>query len=196
MAKTTRTQLTDFDFTKTILKTTPSYFVERIVAICLVAIFVLAFFNTNNTYSIKLDTLPDKQVTSELTKKYADYVVTADDKKMFESIFNYTTSSPISKNTDIKFFNDNMRKDDIKNADFVNKNNNDQVIISSKILSIDSPDKNDIVKQTGFENLDYVDIVVEKTYQKGQEIYFEQQMVNVKMENHKIITINTHRMID
>lgn len=196
MAKTQKINQSDFDFNKTTSVSDTNHVLEKLITLGVTIVFSIIFFNTHHTTSLQLNNVSAPQVNSAIKQQYSDYVVTAEDKKLFEDIFNYSTSTPVSTNSDVKFFNESVRKDDIKNADFVNKNTNEKVIITSKILSIDSPDKNQIMKESGFENLDYVDIVVEKTYKKGQEIYFEQQMVNVKMEKHKIITINTHRMID
>lgn len=193
MPKIEKIDSNDFDFSQH-KPPTSSYIFERLVAISFVILFVAIFFNTDHTES----NLKNNANTLKLEdkKQYIDYVVTAKDIKMFEDIFNYNTLSKVSGNSDVKFFNDSVRKDDINNANFVDKDNNKDFTVSSKILSIDTADKNQIMKESGFSNLDYVDIVVEKTYQKGQEVYFEQQMVNVKMEDHKIITINAQKMID
>lgn len=199
MTKIQKINESDFDFNKT---TTPSsnYLVERLVAVGFIISFLSVFINSHNTNYVGLNhTSPQSVNQNDITKettKYPDYVITSDDQKLFEAIFNYTTSSPMSKNSDIQYFNDSIRKDDLSHADFVNKDTKDPIIITSKILSVDSADKNQIMKEEGFPNLDYVDMVVQKTYQKGKEVYFEQQMVNIKMENHKIIILNTHRMID
>lgn len=195
MAKIQQVQETDFDFNKKNIPE-PRYIIERLVAIAFCLSFGFIFLNTSQTTSKPVHNISATQENSLAPKMFRDYVVTAEDKQLFEDIFTYNTSSPEIKNSDVKFFNDTIRRDDINNADFVNQDKNEKFTVSSKILSIDSPDKDQIMKEEGFANLDYVDIVVQKTYQKGEEIYYEQHMVNVKMENHKIISLNTHRMID
>ena len=53
-----------------------------------------------------------------------------------------------------------------------------------------------MVAATGNPNLDFVDVVVQKTYKNGKDVYYEQDMVSITLDNHKIVEMKTNRMID
>lgn len=195
MAKLKQVYETDFDFSK-IPQKAPSYFWERLT----VTFFVVAFssllflapsMKPGDTSVIQYE--PYYAYPEDVSSVSQDYTVTSEDKALFEEIFNYNSKSSFSKNSEIKTFQKMVRDDDLLNNPFTNKKDFN---VTSKIISIEPSDKTAIVGENGRADLDYVDLVVQKTYTQNAKSHQEQNMVSLVLDKHKIISINSQRMVD
>lgn len=190
MTKIKKVELSDFDFSKKIQKT-PTFFLERLV----VTSFVIVFGSLLYLVPAKVNTVPVVvlEPISQVSTQYPDYVITPEDKKFFQSIFTYDSDYILNHDKTVRSFQDQIRSDDILNNPFeLTKDFH----VSSKILAIEPANKTEMVAATGNPNLDFVDVVVQKTYTKGKDVFYEQQMVNLTLDNHKIVDMKTNRMID
>lgn len=195
MAKFKKIDETDFDFSK-IPKKVPTYFWERFFATFFIVGFSSLLFlapNVKPSHEPPIQYEPFYTAPEDLVPQYPDYIVTPEDKKMFADIFNYDSQSGFSKTQNIKSFQEMVRNNDLLNGSFEKKGKFD---VTSNIIAIEPSDKNAIVKDNGRADLDYVDLVVQKTYTQNKDSYYEQQMVNLVLDKHKIVSMNTHRMID
>lgn len=203
MAKLKQIETSDFDFLKRPIKI-KTYFFEKFFATAFISGFIALLVLSPTIKQSDLNPIQEKQVynnqdinNQNISPKYLDYNVTQSDKNMFESIFEYNES--FSFNKDMDFFQytvknkDLIYKTDLINAKFDNKQ---KISVKSTILSIEPSDKNFMVKSTGNPNLDYVDLVLQKTYSQNKISYSEQQMVSLSLDNHKIVSITTTKMID
>lgn len=193
MAKFKQIEETDFNFSKRPVQT-PTYFLEKFVTLAFITVFTtLIFFGpTVKPPPLKFNDEPAYN-TQEASPTYPDYIVTGSDKMMLESIFNYDKSSTLLKDKDVKNLQDNLKQIDLLNGNF---DNNKKFTVSSSILAIEPSDKNVLVQETGDPDLDYVDVIVQKTYTQDKESYFEQQMVSLALDNHQIVSMKTNRIID
>lgn len=200
MAKYKKIEETDFDFSK-IPQKTPTYFFERFVASAFIAGFISLLILSPTVKHT--DTFPPIQYEPFYdyldTPSFQDYIVTDADKTMFASVFDYDSAMPNSFSGDKSL---SFIQGQVRNADLINGRNsgnfekNDKFNVKSSILAIEPSDKNSMVKATGNPDLDYVDLVVQKTYSNKKDSYLEQQMVSVTLDKHQIISMKTEKMID
>ena len=196
MTKLKKVELTDFDFSKKINKS-PNLLVERLIVTSFVMVFSsLLFFAPSHINNLHLDKIKYEPIPQVIEQniQYPDYVVTPQDIKLFNSIFTYDSHDKPYYDKTIRSFQDIIRQDDILNHPFDSNVKNFHV--SSKILAIEPSNKTEMVAATGNPNLDFVDVVVQKTYKNGKDVYYEQDMVSLTLDNHKIVEMKTNRMID
>lgn len=192
MTKFKQIEDTDFNFLKRPIQKS-HYFWGKFITSALCSLFislvVLAPLHK------PLTTLNNKSSLSQQKNVsiYPDYTLTSADKVMLEAIFNYDNLSSVSKDKNIKNFQDGIKKIDLLNGDF---DNDKKFTVTSSILSIEPSDKAALVQETGYSGLDYVDIVVQKTYAQNKDTYFEQQIISLALDQHKIVLMKTNRIID
>lgn len=208
MAKFKQIDNTDFDFSKPSLKK-ESYFFERFVATTFIAGFISLLLlaptmQQNDLNPIQYEPFynnPDIN-HQELSPKYIDYMVTPEDKTMFASMFEYNVEYnnqlSFGKDKNMSSFQAQLRQSDLLNTDILNTrfDNKQKISVKSSILAIEPGDKNSIVQATGNSDLDYVDLVVQKTYSQNKNSYSEQHMVSVSLDKHQIVSMTSNRMID
>lgn len=200
MAKAKHINETDFDFSK-VPKKEPSYFWERFLVTFFITGFTTLFLLTPSIPHIKgnVDLPPPIQYEpfydyqDSLPAQYPDYIVTPEDKKMFETIFSYDKSSTLSKDDYTKFLQEQIKNADLSYGSFNNKQKFD---VTSTILAIEPSDKAKMIGEKGNPDLDYVDLVIQKEFTQNKQSYYEQQMVSVTLDKHKIVSMTTNRMID
>lgn len=196
MTKFKKVELTDFDFSKKINRT-PNLLVERLIVTAFIGVFSsLLFFSPSYINSMQLDKIQYEPIPQVIEQniQYPDYIVTPEDNKLFNSIFVYESDYNLKSGKLSDSFQNQIREFDLLNNPFDNKIKNFHV--SSKILAIEPSNKTEMVAATGNDKLDFVDIVVQKTYKSGKDIYYEQDMVSLTLDNHKIVDMKTNRMID
>jgi hypothetical protein len=200
----------DFDFSK-IPQKVPNYFFELFFILSFVFLFLVApRFQSNNEYPIQYEPFGSLVMVTEESNETQiqdeqffntqkdfspinkNYVITSENIKMFQNIFEYNSKSSLSSNQDIRFFQELIRNNDLLNSSF---DKNQKIIVSSSILAIEPADKNFIIKYGGYPDFDYVDLIVQKNYTQNNNFYFEQQMVNVVLYKDKIVSLNIHKII-
>ncbi len=195
MAKLKKIEETDFDFSK-IPQPNPTYFLERFVASAFIAGFISLLILAPTVKQQNLPPIqyePFYEYNDAVSPKFQDYILTPKDKVMFTDIFEYDNKSPLSSDKNIAFLQKQVKNSDLLGGNFENK---DSFEVKSNILAIEPSDKNAMVKATGNPDLDYVDLIVQKTYTQKKNSYFEQQMVSVTLDKHQIISMKTEKMID
>jgi len=195
MTKFKKVELTDFDFSKKINRT-PNLLVERLIVTAFIGVFGSLLFFSPSYVNLNLDKIQYEPIPQVIEQniQYPDYIVTPEDNKLFNSIFVYESDYNLKSGKLSGSFQDQIREFDILNNPFDNKTKNFHV--SSKILAIEPSNKTEMVAATGNANLDFVDIVVQKTYKSGKDVYYEQDIVSLTLDNHKIVEMKTNRMID
>lgn len=195
MTKFKKVELTDFDFSKKINRT-PNLLVEKLIVTAFIGVFGSLLFFSPSFVNLDLDKIQYEPIPQVIEQniKYPDYIVTPEDHKLFNSIFIYDSDYNLNSGKLSGSFQDQIKEFDILNNPFDNKIKNFHV--SSKILAIEPSNKTEMVAATGNANLDFVDIVVQKTYKSGKDVYYEQDMVSLTLDNHKIVDMKTNRMID
>lgn len=195
MTKFKKVELTDFDFSKKINRT-PNLLVERLIVTAFIGVFGSLLFFSPSYVNLHLDKIQYEPIPQVIEQniQYPDYIVTPEDHKLFNSIFIYDSDYNLNSGKLSGSFQDQIKEFNILNNPFDNKIKNFHV--SSKILAIEPSNKTEMVAATGNANLDFVDIVVQKTYKSGKDVYYEQDMVSLTLDNHKIVDMKTNRMID
>ena len=125
---------------------------------------------------------------------YSDYQITENDKTMLSQIFNYDTQHNVKiPNKNFLAFQKEIKKADLLNNPF---DNNKQINIKSEIVSIEPVDKAESVKNYGETSLDYIDVVVQKTYSQKNKVIPEMQLITIALDKHEIHSMITNRMVD
>lgn len=180
----------DFSFSK-IPQKNKSYWNWTSISVATTFVTVFMSLLIYSNHHIKPSASNQSYPADTLEKKYQDNPIQLADKNMLESIFVYDNTPSFDKDKTIQSFQENIRKNDLLHAPF---DNNKAFNVTSSILSIDSSDKTSLINFNSQH--DYLDLVVEKIYSQNNKSYFEQQLVTVELDNHKILSMKSHGLID